>query len=249
MSIVKIGVFDSGIGGFSILKELFITLPQADFYYIADEEFHPYGEKSAEDIKTRSCQMVDFLLAKNVQIILVACNTATAVAIAFLREKYSVPFVGVEPYLNILNQKNLLPEDANIAAIMTKKTYTSEKFLQLKKEKDPMGKIHYYPLAKLASLIENNSENFDDENFIAEVERELQVIDRAHTHLILGCTHYPLIEGLIKKILRMTIISPCKRVASRVIDLVDQSKKAVPSQYFHFYSSRKKYWESKNRTI
>ena len=94
-----IGVYDSGQGGKSVLKELRALMPGEDYVYFADAAYCPYGPKSPEFIIERACTITDFLISKGCQIIVVACNTATAAAISYLREYYRVPFVGMEPAL------------------------------------------------------------------------------------------------------------------------------------------------------
>ena len=103
-----IGVFDSGIGGTSILKEIVKLLPNEDYIYIADSANAPYGQKSADQIIELCKKNVDYLLAKDCKLIVVACNTATTNAIKVLRNTYKVPFIGIEPALKpaVLNTKN-----------------------------------------------------------------------------------------------------------------------------------------------
>jgi len=98
---IKIGLFDSGIGGYTVLQELFRLMPQADFYYISDDANAPYGPKSDEFITERTIAISDTLLQQNVDLIVVACNTATAASIDALRaHNPNFKIVGVEPYLN-----------------------------------------------------------------------------------------------------------------------------------------------------
>ena len=92
-----IGIFDSGVGGLSVFREIRKVLPDERYVYFSDNAHCPYGEKTREYIIDRACAITDFLLAKGAEIIVVACNTATAAAIAELRERYDVPFIGMEP--------------------------------------------------------------------------------------------------------------------------------------------------------
>ena len=92
-----IGIFDSGSGGLSVLREILKILPEEKYFYYADNAYCPYGEKTPEFIQSRGREITDFLLGKGADIIVVACNTATAAAIATLRKEYPVKFIGMEP--------------------------------------------------------------------------------------------------------------------------------------------------------
>ena len=97
-----IGVFDSGVGGTSIWKEIVHKLPQEDTIYLADIKNAPYGERSKEDILALSIKNTEYLISQGCKIIVVACNTATTNAIDVLRANYAIPFIGIEPALNLL---------------------------------------------------------------------------------------------------------------------------------------------------
>ena len=92
-----IGVYDSGIGGLSVWKELRALMPQQDYVYVADSAHCPYGEKSPEHITDRARAVTEFLIGRGAEAVVVACNTATAAAISYLRGHYPIPFVGMEP--------------------------------------------------------------------------------------------------------------------------------------------------------
>ena len=92
-----IGIMDSGVGGLSVYREVVKLLPRERFIYYADNANCPYGDKSAEFIQRRACEITDLLISKGAQVIVVACNTATAAAISLLRDKYDIPFIGMEP--------------------------------------------------------------------------------------------------------------------------------------------------------
>ncbi|MGQ3087591.1 glutamate racemase, partial [Flavobacterium sp.] len=120
-----IGLFDSGIGGTSIWKEIHSLLPGEDTIYLADSKNAPYGQRSKEEIIALSCKNTEFLLEQNSKLIVVACNTATTNAIKELREKYDVPFIGIEPAIKpaaIHTQTNA------IGILATKGTLSSELF-------------------------------------------------------------------------------------------------------------------------
>jgi len=127
-----IGVFDSGIGGLSIVQSIIETLPCEDIIYFADQKNIPYGEKSEEFLQNRSTEIVNFLLSKNCKLIVVACNTATTMAIKILRERFSCPIVGVEPAIKPALEKTT----GLIGVLTTVATSKSEKFNELIKKLD-----------------------------------------------------------------------------------------------------------------
>jgi len=120
-----IGFFDSGVGGTSIWKEVVQLLPYENTIYLADSKNGPYGEKSPEKILEFSIKNTEFLLNKNTKIIIVACNTATTNAISILRERYDIPFIGIEP---AIKPAELVTKTKKIGLLATKGTLDSELF-------------------------------------------------------------------------------------------------------------------------
>ena len=120
-----VGVFDSGIGGISVLKWLRKELPYEDFIYVADSRYNPYGNKSKTFIEERSVFLTEFLLAQGAKAIVVACNTATAAAIATLRSMYPVPFIGMEPGVKPALS---ITKTGIVGILATKETLNSQKF-------------------------------------------------------------------------------------------------------------------------
>lgn len=254
----KIGLFDSGIGGFSILNELFKILPYAQYFYYSDEAFAPYGPKTDEFITDRAFVIVNELLSKGVDIIVVACNTATAASIDKLREHFpQVTFVGVEPYLNAYNKGEGDPR--RMVVLTTESTGKSERFKRLKNRIDPAGVICHISLKNLAQNIEDFYHcRMSEEKFNTLISEELSAIKKmGYSHAILGCTHYPLVADKIQNILKLKALSPCPFVASRVKELLTQetsSRNVVAKDFkevadtFQFYSSFKCQWAEINRS-
>jgi len=243
----KIGVFDSGIGGFSILSEIMGVIPFMEIDYISDDAFAPYGEKSDEKIIQRSELITDILLERRCSLIVVACNSATAAAIESLRGKYSgIPFVGVEPYINVLNRNNQIPLIRKAAVITTALTGNSRKFRELKQRIDPEGSILHVIMPNLATIVEEILNSGLNEILEAKLAAELHPLQSMQlSHLILGCTHYPLIAGLIEKELKLTTVSAGPFVANRVKSLLSVSGNGTCSS-FSFLSTRSMLWEDKN---
>ncbi|MFT6069058.1 MAG: glutamate racemase [Bacteriovoracaceae bacterium] len=217
----KIGIFDSGIGGFSILKKLVEILPGHEFYYVSDFPHSPYGNKSTEYIQERCQDITDCLLNEGVDLILLACNTATAASIDLLRSKYSIPFVGIEPFVKSIESLDFKDKKLKPVVLTTVAMGESERFKSLMKRYDPGLKIHHQKCPHLASLIEKAFEKGQSQVEI-EIEQELKdLLNKGYTHAILGCTHYPLIEKKIESYLTLKCISPCLPVAKRVAQLLE----------------------------
>jgi glutamate racemase len=204
----KIGILDSGIGGFSILKDLIDSNLDAEYFYISDNDNVPYGEKTQDFIINRLRLMVKSLIGKSVDAIIIACNTATVETINQLRAEFDIKFVGIEPYINYLNHS----ESKRLALILTNSTFKSKRFSYLKQTHDPEGKVEIYPLKSLALIIERLLTN-TFESIRADVDSELDKIDfTKYDNLILGCTHYPLIKNYIETKYNIKTIDPNKSV-------------------------------------
>lgn len=246
---LKIGLFDSGIGGFSVLSELLDAHPTADFFYYSDDAHAPYGPKSDEYITERAFLITKELIKQGVSLIVVACNTATAASIDALRTKFpQMTFVGVEPFLNAYYKIN---DIGKMAVITTESTGKSERFKRLRQRLDPDNHIDHFSLKNLAKNVEHLYQN---PSFEAEFDKLLDVEldplkNHGYTHVILGCTHYPLVRYKIERILKLVTVSPDRHVAHRVVELtkdLPQNQKQNISD-FHFYSSSNNQWVSKKR--
>ena len=191
-----IGLFDSGIGGTSIWKEIHELLPHENTIYLADSKNAPYGQKSKEEIIQLSSKNTEYLLNHNCKIIVVACNTATTNAIKELRAKYDVPFIGIEPAIKpaaVNSKKN------SIGILATQGTLNSELFHQTV-ERFQDTKIIEQIGTGLVKLIENGEMNSKEMNVL--LRQYLQPMIEANVdYLVLGCSHYPYLIPQIKKIL------------------------------------------------
>lgn len=195
-----IGLFDSGIGGTSIWKAINALLPNENTLYLADSKNAPYGIKTKEEILALSCKNVEFLLDHNCKLIVVACNTATTNAIKELREKYAIPFIGIEPAIKpaALNSKTHA-----IGILATKGTLSSALFSQTISKYQEITIVEQVGYG-LVQLIENG--DIDS----AEMRELLQIylkpmIDANIDHLVLGCSHYPYLVPQIEKLLPKTV--------------------------------------------
>ncbi len=191
-----IGVFDSGVGGLTVLRELKKLLPYENLIYFGDTARVPYGTKSKKIITIFSSQIVEFLLKKNVKLIVAACNTVSSNSLSFLRHIYNIPIIGViEPGVELALK---LTQNKRIGIIGTQGTIKSNKYSSLLIKKDKKLKIFNKACPLFVSLVEegvNNHKIVDlaIKNYLSSMHKNK--IDT----LILGCTHYPLLLKPLKK--------------------------------------------------
>ncbi|MEE4378598.1 MAG: glutamate racemase [Candidatus Competibacteraceae bacterium] len=191
-----IGVFDSGIGGLSVLREIRALLPNEDLLYVADSGFAPYGHRSAAFIIQRALSISEFLLERGAKAIVVACNTATAVAIEKLRQKFVIPIVGMEPGIK---PAAAISKSKVIGVLATEGTLNSDRFSTLLTRSTENLEIIVQPCPGLVEQIEAG--DFTGSATRALVVRYvLPLLARGADTLVLGCTHYPLLRTLIAQI-------------------------------------------------
>lgn len=194
-----IGIFDSGVGGLSVLRHIATQLPNEDLIYFADSGFAPYGDKPEEFVIGRSFKITDFLLKQNIKALVVACNTATAIAIHLLREKYpDLPIVGVEPGLKPAAARTI---SGTIGVMATERTLASNKFHVLHQLLNDQTGVHFImqPCNGMADLIEHAE--LDSEPIFELVRRYLvPLLEQKADTIVLGCTHYPFVRHVIEKV-------------------------------------------------
>ena len=196
-----IGVFDSGVGGLSILDEALRQLPQHNYIYLADSANAPYGEKSSDWISARSLSLCRHLASKGCDAIVVACNTATAEAIKQIRSELSIPIIGVEPGIKpaaMQSQNNI------VGVLATEATLKSDKFNALLNTLPNDCHFIKQSGAGLVPLIELGQA--DSEDTLELLAKHLEPIqDAGADTLVLGCTHYPFLRKAIRKLLGESI--------------------------------------------
>ncbi|MFH1625360.1 MAG: glutamate racemase [Pseudomonadota bacterium] len=198
-----IGVFDSGIGGLTVLKEIINILPGEDTIYLGDTARVPYGIKSAETVIRYSRESAEFLSSKNIKILVVACNTASAVGLPALRDRYSLPIIGViEPGVR---KAVRVTRQNRVGVIGTERTIKSGAYLDSIKLVDPGIEVISQPCPLFVPLAEEGWT--DNDIAFLTAEKYLQVLKDANIDtLILGCTHYPLLKDVISKVLGEGVI-------------------------------------------
>ncbi|MDQ6968825.1 MAG: glutamate racemase [Mariprofundaceae bacterium] len=200
-----IGVFDSGIGGLSVLKHIHARLPNEPLVYLADSAFMPYGCKPPSIIEDRCLHIADFFTKHHCKAIVLACNTATAVSIHHLRKKYSYPIIGMEP---AIKPAVIRSQTGVIGVLVTNGTANSEKFNQLKQRFGTHINMIVQPCPGLVESIEAG--NTVNNTVVYEMLKGFlqPLLQQGIDTLVLGCTHYPFVIPLIRDIIgeHITII-------------------------------------------
>jgi|SRR5690625_982970 len=208
-----IGIFDSGVGGTSIWKEIHQLLPMENTIYLADSKNAPYGNKSREEILKLSIKNTEKLISLNCKIIVVACNTATTNTIDQLREAYNLPFIGIEP---AIKPAALQSHSKKIGVLATKGTLTSDLFSNTHRTYTKDIEVVEVVGEGLVPLIESGNLNGPEmESLLKKHIRPF--VEADIDFLVLGCTHYPYLIPLLKKLLpaHITIIDSGYAVAKQ----------------------------------
>lgn len=213
---MKIGVFDSGIGGAALAEALQKTFPNAQLIVVNDHDNVPYGDKTNKEIIRLTDSAIQPLITANCDVIIIACNTATAVAIEMLRNSYHTQkFIGIEPMIKAAaaHTKNNV-----IAVCATPTTLTSARYQKLVEKHGSHLTILEPDCSEWAYMIENNTIN---KQHIATVINTL--CDRGADVIVLGCTHYHWIKDLVKEIVngRAEILEPSEAIGRRVKQLLN----------------------------
>ena len=234
-----IGIFDSGIGGLSVWREIAALMPNESTVYFADNANCPYGSRSEDEITDFCEKITDFFIERKCKIIVVACNTATSMVIWRLRRKYSeLPFVGIEPALKpaVLRSKT-----GRIGVLATSGTLKSRLFNKTKERFAGSVEITATEGNGLVELIENGKQDALETEILLRKYIE-PMSDNGIDCLVLGCTHYPFLSDVLKKITGsgITLFDPAAAVAAHVSNtLKKQDSESDPDNvpFYEFYSS------------
>jgi glutamate racemase len=206
-----IGVFDSGVGGLSVLREIRRQLPGEDLLYVADSGHAPYGDRSSRFIEARAAAIVEFFLGIPVKAIVIACNTATGVAVEKLRRRCRVPVVAMEPAIKPASQRT---RSGVVGVLATSQTLCSANVARLL---DKYGKDVQVLLQPCPGLVEQvEGAELSGEAAAALVRRYVApLVEKGADTLVLGCTHYPFLSPLIQAAAgpEVTVIDPAAAVA------------------------------------
>jgi glutamate racemase len=223
-----IGIFDSGVGGLTVLQQIARLLPRELLVYLGDTARYPYGPKSAEVVTQYSCENTDFLMERGLKMLVVACNTASAVALEALRERYTFPVIGViEPGAQAAIRRS---KNGRIGVIGTKATIASGAYTQALRAIDSSVEIYTRACPLFVPLVE---EGWVD-NEVARATIALYLGSLKHSGidtLILGCTHYPLLKKAIGAFLGPTVC---------LVDSAEETAKTVRSTLMSARLARRK---------
>lgn len=216
-----IGIFDSGVGGLSVFKEIRRLLPEERYIYYSDNAHCPYGEKSKEYITERAREITRFLIGKGAEIIVVACNTATAAAIAALREEFPIKFIGMEPAVKPAVRST---RTGVVGVLATAGTLKADKYLSTREKFSEGVKIVEHIGQGFVELVESGHTTGEEAEITVKASLK-PLLDEGADRIVLGCTHYPFLSGTIAKVAAdlypdrdIEIIDPAPAVARHLSD-------------------------------
>ena len=215
-----IGVFDSGVGGLTVLHELLVQLPHEDFVYLGDTARFPYGERSPEELVSFSSAIAEELLRRRAKLLVVACNSATAAALPRLRRRMMETTLGVD-VLGVVRPEALralaATHSGRIGLLATPTTVASGAYEEVVSMIDPHVTLHAVACPALATIIQAG-EQFDERAVQAVREACAPLRAAGVDAVILGCTHYPLIQPMLQRMLgpRVTLVSSGAALARQV---------------------------------
>ena len=240
-----IGIFDSGVGGLSILRHVRAQLPHEHLLYVADTGFAPYGDKSEDVVAERSLAVARFLVAQGAKALVVACNTATISAVKLLRESFpDMPIVGVEPGLKPAAAAS---RNGKVGVLATERTLAGAKFLALRDQ---------ISAATGAEFLLQGCRGLVDQIELGDAEATRQLLrhyitpllEQGADTLVLGCTHYPLVQASIEDVIAHSgargigLVDTGEAVARQLVRLLDagqmlRSADATEAAQLHAYTS------------
>lgn len=227
-----VGIFDSGIGGLSVFREIRKVLPDQSYIYYSDNAHCPYGEKSREYIIDRAREITKFLISKGCQIVVVACNTATAAAISTLREEFPISFIGMEPAIKPAAK---LTGTGVVGVLATAGTLKASKYIDTRAQWAQNVKIVEHIGQGFVELVENGTTSGPDAEKTVSASLKPLLEEGADT-IVLGCTHYPFLSDTISKVAskmfperEIRIIDPAPAVAKHLVEVMTQKGLSLTS--------------------
>ena len=221
-----IGIFDSGLGGLSVWREVYAMLPGESLIYYGDGKNCPYGSRPEEEVMKFTVEALEFLLGKGVKLVVVACNTATAAAIDLVRKKYDIPIVGMVP---AVKPAAMSTRTGTVAILATKRSLEGEKLHQYKN-------MYAYGLNVIPvvgeGFVELVEDDREDSPEALEIVRSVvePLIAQGADRIVLGCTHYPFLSHLIREVIGgrdVEIVDPAPAIARRVRQLLSENDMAA----------------------
>jgi glutamate racemase len=222
-----IGIFDSGVGGLSVFREIRKLLPEERYIYYSDNAHCPYGEKSREYIIDRAREITRLLLSEGADIIVVACNTATAAAIATLREEFQIRFIGMEP---AVKPAAMSTKTGVVGVLATAGTLKADKYLNTREKWAEGVKIAEHVGQGFVELVEKGCTSGPEaEDVVTESLKPL--LEEGADRIVLGCTHYPFLSETISKTAAIIapgrdikVIDPAPAVAKHLLEIMKENR-------------------------
>ncbi len=236
-----IGIFDSGVGGLCVLKEIQKHIPGESINYLADSSNCPYGSKKMEEALLLAKKNIEFLLKLNCKLIVIACNTVTAVAIDNFRSEYNVPFIGMEP---ALKPAAIQTKSKKIGVLATENTFNGRLFKETFEKYADGIEVFIQPGYGLVELVEQGNQNSKKAQKLLE-EYLIPMLKKGADTIVLGCTHYPFLKKMIKTITNdtVTIIDPSDAVAAqtkRILAQLGLISDQIDDPTLNFYTTGEK---------
>lgn len=228
-----IGIMDSGVGGLSVFREIRKQLPGEHFIYYSDNAHCPYGEKTPEYIRKRLDEITTLFLSRGVDVMVLACNTATAAAVEYLRQKYDIPFIGMEP---AVKPAALGTRTRVIGVLATAGTLKGSKYLNTKGRFEDQVTIVEQVGKGFVELVEKGMLNGPEAEAVV-TDSLKPLLDAGADRIVLGCTHYPFLLDTLRKVAtdmghpEVQFIDPAPAVATRLIQIMEQE--GIPKEDKH----------------
>ncbi|MCW8858872.1 MAG: glutamate racemase [Deltaproteobacteria bacterium] len=221
-----IGIFDSGVGGLTVFKEIAALLPEENLIYLGDTARVPYGTKSVETVQRYAFEAAEFLVAQGVKILVVACNTASAVALPALRQRFKLPVIGViEPGA----RKAIYSQNRHIGVIGTEGTINSGRYPEAIRTLLPDAQIFSVPCPLFVPLAEEGWAEHEIARLTATEYLQPLITAQIDT-LVLGCTHYPLLRKTLRQVLGsgVTLVDSAEETAKSISQIFTQEGLSIP---------------------
>jgi len=217
-----IGIFDSGVGGLSVAREIRAALPGEDLLYVADTAYCPYGDRPLEEVRERALAVGRYIQGAGAKLLVAACNTASGAALEDLRAALSIPVVGLEPAVKTAVAQTRV---RRVGVMATSGTLRSERFARLLRAHGDGVQVLAQACPGLADLIEDG--HLDGEVLVSALEELTRPLREAGVDMVvLGCTHYAFVGGPLQRVLgpAVTLVDSAPAIARRTAHLLDQAR-------------------------
>ncbi len=240
-----IGIFDSGIGGFTVLHQLKQLLPRESFIYVADNANRPFGDKSEKEILNINDHIIAYLLKQDVKAIVIACNTSSALALEYDRKKYPIPFIDMlRDGLWFAKTEN---QNSKVAVIATQATVRSQMYFKILKQNNPLLTVEQQACPALVPLIEEHVFDQSLKEKEKKWDTDIEIAVKEYTKsfkdfdlIIMGCSHYPYITSYVTFCLpNVKVVDPAYYVAIRTKELIRRIGANKDSRNYTFCYTKK----------